>query len=102
MKLLKTIRLIGTFYKSFLLLSVVITSSCMILFWEYGIDIFVALFWLKIATLAITCWFINSYKNKEYYYYQNLGISKALLWGATLIFDFVLFIFLIVQTYKFK
>jgi hypothetical protein len=102
MRLIKTIRLIRTFYSNFFLVSVLITSCCLVLFWEYGISIFAALFWLKITTLAITFWFINSYRSKEYYYYQNLGISKVLLWTTTLIFDFALFIFLIVQMYKFK
>jgi len=98
----KTIRLIFTFYRSFLLASVLITGCCLVLFWEYGLSIFVAIFWLKIATLAIIFYFINTYKHREYYYYQNLGISKVLLWSTTLIFDFALFIFLVVQLYKFK
>ena len=52
--------------------------------------------------MATIFWFINSYKSKEYYYYWNLGISKTILWTTTLLFDFALFIFLIVQLYKFK
>ena len=71
MRLLKTIRLIFTFYRSFLLVSLLITAYCLGLFWQYGFGIFVTLFWLKIATLAITFYFINSYKSKEFYYYQN-------------------------------
>ena len=35
------------------------------------------------------------------YYYQNLGVSKALLWTTTLIFDLAIFLFLIFQIYKF-
>ena len=102
MRQLKTIRLIWTFYKSFLLFSVIITICCLRLFWAYGFSIFVVLFWFKIATFGVTFYFINDYKQKEYYYYQNLGISKGMLWLSTLIFDFAMFIFLIVQTYKFK
>ncbi|MEO5594225.1 MAG: hypothetical protein ABIR15_21580 [Chitinophagaceae bacterium] len=102
MQLRKTIRLIITFYKSFFLAASLITACCLVLFYEYGLSIFAVLFWLKAITLGITFYFINSYKNKEYYYYQNLGISKALLWTTTLIFDFALFIFLITQLYKFK
>jgi hypothetical protein len=102
MQLRKKIRLIGTFYRSFVLVSMAITACCLVLFREYGFGIFAALFWLKTATLAITYYFINSYKKKEYYYYQNLGISKGLLWSVILTFDFVLFIFLVVQLYKFK
>ena len=102
MKLFKTIKLISTFYRSFMLLSFLITTACLALFWEYGFGIFSALFWFKISTLALTFYFINNYKNKEYYYYQNLGVSKTLLWSTTLSFDFALFVFLIIQEYTFK
>ena len=102
MQPVKTIKLIWTFYKSFLLASSVITACCVSLFWKYGFSIFFELFWFKTATLGLTFYFINGYKNKEYYYYQNLGVSRGLLWTTTLIFDFSLFIFLISQTFRFK
>ena len=102
MRIFKTIGLIWTFYKNFLLLSIIITALCITLFLEYGFSVFNMLFWFKIGTLGITYYFINAYKKKEYYYYQNLGISKVLLWATTLTFDFVLFIFLIIQSNKFK
>jgi len=102
MRPLKTIRLIWTFYKSFILASMVITICCVSISWNYGFSVFVELFWFKIVSLGLVFYFINNYKRKEYYYYQNLGISKLLLWATTLIFDFTLFIFLIIQTYKFK
>src|SRR5438128_794436 len=103
MKLLrrKTIRLLFLFYTSYGIASSVITGSCLYLFWQYGFSIFQALFWFKLATLGIIYYYINDYKKKEFYYYQNLGISKLLLWIATLSFDFFLFIFLIIQTYRF-
>ena len=100
MPLRKTISLLFSFYKNFLLAGVLVTTACLLLFWQYGMNVFVAVFWLKIATLGIIYWFINSYKNNEYYYYQNLGISKTLLWCTTLSFDFILFILLIIQVYK--
>ena len=102
MRILKTIRLIWTFYRSFFVLSLLLTTCNLILFWEYGLGIFVELFWLKVLTLAITFYFINSYKNKEYYFYQNLGLSKVLIWTTSLIFDFVLFIFLIILIYNLR
>lgn len=102
MRSLRTIRLIGTFYKSFRLFSFVVTVSCLSLFWKNGTSIFPVLFWFKIATLGLTYHFINSYKSKEYYYYLNLGISKTILWTATLCFDFALFLFLMLQTYQFR
>lgn len=102
MRLFKAIAIIWTFYRSFILVSTLITTCCLYLFWENGLGIFAALFWVKMVTLAITFYFINAYKKKEYYYYQNLGISKVLLWTTTLIFDVALFIFLIIQVYKFR
>lgn len=102
MRSLRTIRLIGTFYRSFLLFSFIITVSCLSLFWKNGTSIFVVLFWFKITTLGLTYYFINSYKSKEYYYYLNLGVSKATLWTAALCFDFALFLFLINQIYQFR
>lgn len=98
----KNIRLLFTFYKSFLLFSIVITACCLCIVWKYGIISFTGIFWFKIVSLGLTYYFINSYKSKEYYYYFNLGISKALLWTATLLFDFALFLLLIILTYQFK
>ena len=102
MQLLKTIRIIWTFYRSFLLATALITACCLELFWKYGFSIFVVLFWFKIATLGLIFYFINEYRQKEYYYYYNLGVSKGLLWATILVFDFALFIFLITQVNKFR
>ena len=102
MRFQKFVRLVWTFYKSYILSSVVITCCSLFLLWKYGLDIFKALFWFKIVTLAVTFYFMNSYKKNEYYYYQNLGVSKMMLWVTSLSFDFILFVFLIIQTYKIK
>ncbi|MES2373251.1 MAG: hypothetical protein V4557_11775 [Bacteroidota bacterium] len=102
MRILKTIKLIWTFYQNFLLYSMLITISCLVPFYNYGFKIFTVIFWFKIITLGISYYFVNEYKQREYYYYRNLGVSKYLLWTSTLTFDFSLFIFLIIQTYQFK
>lgn len=98
----KFVRLVWTFYKSYIFSSVIITLCCLFLFREYGLDSFKAVFWFKIATLGVTYYFINSYKKNEFYYYQNLGVSKLMLWVTSLSFDFIFFVFLIIQVYKFK
>ena len=98
----RTIRFIWTFYRSFIFSSLLITTACVSAFWKYGFSIYTAVFWFKIATLGLTYYFINSYKAKEYFYYQNLGVSKALLWIVTLTFDFAVFLLLIILTNKFK
>jgi hypothetical protein len=102
MSILRFARLIWTFYKGYFLFSALITICCIILFWEYGFKIFNELFWLKIGTLAISFVFINNYKKKEYHYYLNLGISRLMLWLLSLSFDIILFVILILLTYKLK
>jgi hypothetical protein len=50
--------------------------------------------------MALVFAYIRAYKNSEFYYYKNLGLSKAFLWTATLVFDFCLFLFLLLPVYK--
>ena len=102
MRLFKIIRLVWTFYKNFLLLSAIITAFCLRAFWMYGFASFFGIFWCKVVTLGLTYYFINTNKKNEYYYYQNLGVAKTLLWRATLSFDFVLFLLLLILTYHLK
>ena len=102
MRLFRIIRLIWTFYKNFLPLSIIITAFCLRAFWIYGFSAFFGIFWGKIVTLGLTYYLINSNKKNEYYYYQNLGLAKTLLWAATLVFDFVFFLLLIFLAYQFK
>jgi len=102
MRSTKKIRLIVYFYRSFGLLSSLITLACMGLFWEYGFSIFSTLLWFKLATLFIIFWFIRSYKSREFYYYQNLGMTKLLLWGVTLGFDLLVYFTLLLQVNRFR
>jgi hypothetical protein len=99
LKFSRTIRLLVTFYRSFFLLNTLITLVCLFLFREYGFSIFFILFWLKLASLALVFFYIRSYKHKEFYYYQNLGLSRRLLWTTTFLFDFALYLFLLYATY---
>jgi hypothetical protein len=102
MKPLKTLRLILTFYMSYFVATSLITIACISIFWKYGISTFTTLFWFKIGTLALVYYFIRTTKTKELYYYQNLGVSKALLWTSTLTFDFIIFLSSLIVTYKIK
>jgi hypothetical protein len=97
---LKNINITCTFYRNFILLSLIITASCLRAFWLFQFKVFFTIFWFKIITLAITYYFVDVYKRKEYYYYQNLGISKTKLWTVTLGVDFALFVLLIILVYK--
>lgn len=102
MRLFKIIRLTWTFYKNFLLISAIITFFCLRAFWINGFAGFLGIFWCKVLTFGLTYYFINTNKKNEYYYYQNLGVAKALLWTATLSFDFILFLLLLILTYHLK
>lgn len=96
------LRLVLTFYKSFAFAGWVITLSCMIIIYTHGIRTFTALFWFKMITFGLIIYYINSFKRDEFYYYKNLGVSKLLLWISTLLFDFVLFISLLVLALKIR
>lgn len=97
---MKKIRLIVTFYYNFLLVSSVITYCCFDIFRRYGVVTFSSLFWFKIFTLGIIYYFISSYKHKELYYYQNLGLSKKVLFIVTFSFDFILFLTILYLLYR--
>jgi hypothetical protein len=101
-RLVTTIRLIWTFYKNFILLSLLVTGFCLRFFWLNGFSSFFGIFWGKAVTLALTYYIVNLNRKEEYYYYQNLGIGKTLLWAVTLSFDFILFLFLIIQLSHFR
>src|SRR6476469_1225289 len=90
------IHLLFTFYKSFFIAAFIISITCIGLFIKLGSPSLVFLIWFKIITLALLASFINSYKRKEFYYYSNLGISKAELFTYTLGFDILLFTILLI------
>jgi hypothetical protein len=102
MRSLKTIPLLWTFYRNFLLLSVIVTAFCIRIFWINGFSSFFGIFWGKLITLALSFYLVDAGKKKEYHYYRNLGLSKTLLWTATLCFDFLLFLLLLIISYQFR
>lgn len=100
--LIKKVKLILIFYRNFWFFNFLITAICSLLFWEYGFSIYRILFWLKVSTLFLTYNFIRTYKRNEFYYYQNLGISKTVLWAYTLSFEMVTYFFLLAQVNKLR
>lgn len=96
------IRLVWTFYRNFLLFSALITGFCIRAFWLGGFSSFFGVFWCKVASLGLTYYFVSISKKNEFYYYQNFGISKKLLWTVTLTVDFIIFIVLIIISNKFR
>lgn len=100
--MINTIRLLLTFYKTYFIASFLITCCCLYIYTLYGIRTFMFLFWFKILTLGLIYSFISIYKKKEFYYYQNLGVSKALLWATTITIDIALFGSLIILAHKLR
>jgi len=102
MEPLKHLRLILTFYRNFLLASWLITFICAEILWKYGMGTFTFLFWFKLFTMLVIFYFIKRNKSKEFFYYQNLGLSKTLLWWTSLSGDFLLFIFSLILAFKIR
>lgn len=88
-------KLILTFYRSFIAASSLITMACLSAISINGLKILPAVLLFKLVTLGIIILYINLYKKKEFYYYQNLGFPKLMLWIFTLGIDLVVFILLI-------
>ena len=89
---MRTFRAILSFYSSFAFVGFVLTAACLGTLYTTGLAMFTLLFWLKVGTMWIIYYFVDHNKRKEYYYFDNLGISKSTLWIPALAFDFLLFI----------
>ncbi|SDM93114.1 hypothetical protein SAMN05421813_12925 [Daejeonella rubra] len=98
----RTIRLIFTFYNTYNIPSILISVLSAGIFRISGMSFFVVIFWFKLISMGFIITFINSYRSKEYFYYQNLGLSKIALWTGSLVFDFVLFLALIFGVYQLR
>lgn len=96
--MLKTIRSLYTFYLNHFFAGLLISISCMYLYRLFGNLAIPAICWYKASTIGIFFYAVNVRKRKEFVYYQNLGISKKLLWGVTLGIDFLIFIILMLIT----
>lgn len=63
---------------------------------------FVIIFWFKLLSMGFIITYIDQYRKREYLYYRNLGVSKITLWGGSLLFDFILFVGLIIVAYQLR
>ncbi len=101
-QLMRTLKLITRFYSGIFLVNFLVTLGCVYLMWLYSahaIEIIGMLFWFKIITIAIMFYGSIYYKKEELYYYQNLGVSKTKLGVTTSVFDFLLWLSLIIIVY---
>lgn len=81
-----------TFYSSFIALSLIIDAICIFIIIKGGFVVLPVTFWFRAVVMAIIFYFVDDYKHKEFYYYQNLGVSKRFLWIATYFLDTLLFL----------
>ena len=97
---MRKLKLITRFYSGIFVANILVTFSCLFIIGFYqakGIEIIGILFWFKISTLFAIFYLSVLYRKHELYYYQNLGISKLLLGISTSIFDFSLWLILIIE-----
>jgi hypothetical protein len=97
---LKVLRLYFTFFQGFFLPAFLISLGGSAILFVWGMQAFMAVFWYKIVTMFVLYSFVKRYKKKEFFYYQNLGLSLLKLWSFALIIDMFLFITLIVVARK--
>ena len=94
---MRSLKLITRFYTGIFLANFLVTLSCIYLLRHFGHSaqkIIGVLFWYKIITIA--CLFYTSvyYRKNEMYYYQNLGVSRVQLGVTTSLFDFSIWLVL--------
>ncbi len=102
MKIFQKIRLLFTFYRYFIWVSIFIDAACMYFLWKNGIGAYKMLFWLKLFSMGVSFYLVNEYKKHEYFYFYNFGLSKKTLWITTLTFDLLLFFGLMILAYQFR
>jgi hypothetical protein len=89
---MKTLRLVLLFYKYFAFFSLLITGISVWLVNTNGWAAFSAVFWMKITTTGLIFWVVSGIKEKEFYYFQNLGLSRMRLWLYALGLDLGIFV----------
>lgn len=95
MHTVKILKLLLTYHLSIFVTTVTlyIAGAIALNYMDTGFQPFII--WFKILTLGIGGYFISSYKRKEFYYYQNLGMPKMFLWICKFSFDLTLFLALL-------
>ena len=94
--MLKKINALFTYGKSFLIVSQALTIICFILILNKGYGVISPLFWMKIITSSILIYRTITYKKSTIYMYLNVGVSEQFLIYSLLIFDFTIFMTLII------
>jgi len=90
------IRIVLTFYSSYFIASLIISLICASMVFTAGLNSLSGVLLIKAVSLIIIYFYITAYKRKEYYYYQNLGLSKNRIWTLSIFADTLLFIMLMI------
>lgn len=92
MRSVKKLRLVRLFYSSFLPAGLLISLLCGLILAVGGMNVFVFVFWFKVISTASLLFYIHDAKRAEFFYYQNLGLSKSLLFILAAAAEFAIFV----------
>src|SRR4051812_11469899 len=100
---MRTLKLTARFYRGILLPNLFVTIVSFYAIASHrdqANKLIGTFFWGKIVTIALVIYFAFVAQKKELYYYQNLGVSKQKLAVTTGLFDFLLWLVLMVVAYS--
>ena len=96
---MKKLRLFFTFYLNFAIPSIILSMAAATFVFLFGLAALALSWYFKSITLAIISFYINNHHKRDYYYYQNLGVSKTFLWISSTTADIALYLLLILIAY---
>lgn len=96
MPFINRLKIYYTFLRSFYISGCCISVCCGWLFYRWGSDVLAPVFYFKLFTAAIIFYAADRLKQKEYYYYHNLGLTKLKLWVFYEFCDLLLFVLLLI------
>lgn len=85
---MRSIKIFFRFFKNIANISGILLIVSITLFYKYGYSVIGPIIILKLITFLPTFYIVNSSFKKEYFYYENLGFNRYLLWGMTALIDF--------------
>lgn len=91
-----------TFYRNIFIVNLLVSLGALSIIYVYGVSPFIFVFWFKVAVLALVLYSHSVYRNNEFFYYLNLGLTKKQLWIFTAVADLLLFIALFILTLKIR
>ena len=100
--MIKKLHLLWAFYKNLAFVLFVVNCVSWFLFFKIGMHSLTVILYFKVISSGCMVSYISSYKKSEFYYYQNMGLSRIFLWKYTLCADFVFLVLLLLLTAQFS